>query len=122
MRRCCSLLGFALLAAACTTDPVDGVDLTISVRKAPIAPVEMPGVDNSAPVDGAEVRVLQDMARMRVMHTGRDGLVTTVLEAGTYQVRVVTCPGTVALPPPATVTLSTDGPDQVALTCDTGIR
>ncbi len=106
----------------CSTDPDNGVAVTISVRRGPIQPVEQPGQDNTAPVDNAEVRILRDEATIKVEDTGSNGLATVTLEPGRYVARITICPGSLAPPQPEPFTAGPGSDNRVTLVCDTGIR
>ncbi len=112
----------ALLAAACTTQPtIGGNQATIRVRRGPISPVEMPGVNNSLPVPGAAVSVLHNGVPVAGGTTDSTGLLQLNLGSGTFQARVTSCPGAISLPAPVTFTTPLEVV-LIDLECDTGIR
>ncbi len=122
-----ALLFGTVLLVACSgttilgTDP--GTGLIVTVRKGPIQPVAREGEENTAPVAGATVRIrlLASGERLTVT-TGSDGRISTLLNPGAYEVRVVECPGALALPGPDTTLVVPGGFALVHLECDTGIR
>lgn len=120
--RMCLVLLLSMAVTGCSTDPENGVTVTISVRRGPIAPVAQPGEDNTAPVGDAEVRILRDEARIELKYTGSTGLAEVVLEPGSYVARVTVCPGSLALPEPQPFTAAAGADNRVTLVCDTGIR
>lgn len=116
----------ALAAVGCAvsilgSDPRTGLD--VAVRRGPLVPVEQPGVENSAPVGDASVRV------RRVAETGSaeattgvDGRVAFALAPDRYEITVRECPGALGLPRAETVRVSSGTRTGVTLLCDTGIR
>ena len=112
-----------VLLVACTVTVDPGTGVTVEVRRGPITPVTLEGVDNTAPVAGAVVRVadLRGSERGRGVTDG-GGLASVTVAAGSYQATVVTCPGAMAVPAPASVTVTAGVLTQVRLECDTGIR
>lgn len=117
-----TLLCLSVIAAGCSSDPDNGVTVTISVRRGPVMPVEEPGEDNTEPVGDAEVRILRDDARIELKYTGSTGLATVVLEPGSYVARVTVCPGSMSLPEPLPFSVTAGSDNRVTLVCDTGIR
>ena len=119
-------LSLCLAAAGCA-DSIAGADpetgLRVEVRKGPIAPVGRPGEENSAPVEGARVRVRgAERGGSVEARTGADGTVRVLLVPARYRVTVEACPGALGLPD---AVMSTVRPGEIAdarLTCDTGIR
>ena len=122
MRRHRLLVAAGLLLAACSTEPVlGGGDTVIRVLRSPINPVEMPGVNNSAPVEGAQVSVLRNGRAVAGGATDAAGLLRLQLGTGTFEARVTTCPGAIALPAPVSFTAPLEAA-LVSIECDTGIR
>ena len=103
------------------TDPSTGV--LIQVRRGPIAPVQRDSVDNTAPVNGATV-VLVDGSGNPVASATTDtsGTARVLAFPGAYQVDVQTCPGAMRTPQPAAVTVAQGSFAPAQLVCDTGIR
>ena len=54
--------------------------------------------------------------------TGADGTVRLLLSPGDYRVEVTACPGALALPGEAPVTVEPGSIESITLSCDTGIR
>ena len=114
----------ASLAACGVTEPV-GLDsgLEIHVARGPIQPVARQGEANTAPVPGATLRVTNQRDGAAVSaRTDEQGVARLALESGTFEVRVVTCPGARHVPRPSTVTVTAGSVAVVRLECDTGIR
>lgn len=113
------------LAAGCG-DSIVGADpdtgLRVEVRKGPIEPVERPGRENTAPVEGARVRIHGARGGSLQARTGTDGTVRLRLVPGRYRLEAVSCPGTLALPAPVQATVHAGEVAEVRLECDTGIR
>lgn len=116
----------ALAAVGCAasilgSDPRTGLD--VHVRRGPLAPVEQPGVENSAPVEGARVRIrpVADAGSAEATTDG-DGTVGFAVPAGRYEVAVRDCPGALGLPGADTVRVASGARTGVTLVCDTGIR
>ena len=122
MRRAVALT--ALLLAGCAADVVDRTTgILVEVRRGPLTPVAPPGVDDTAAVEAAQVRIQalngRELARGS---TGADGTIALPVSAGMRVASVVTCPGALALPSPETVEVVAGAYARVALLCDTGIR
>lgn len=114
-----------LLVAGCAgsllgTDPETGLDL--QVTRSPIDPVEREGEPNFAPVADAVVEVRKEGGGSARATTDADGQVRLVLDPGRYAVEVEECPGALAFPPPAEVTVEAGAFTPLRLDCDTGIR
>jgi hypothetical protein len=103
------------------TDPSTGV--LIQVRRGPIAPVQQDSADNTAPVNGATV-VLVDGSGHQVATATTDtsGTARVLAFPGGYQVDVQMCPGAMRTPQPAAVTVVLGAFASAQLVCDTGIR
>ncbi len=119
----------ATASAACSSDPEQpealNSGLAITVVRGPINPVEMEGVDNTAPVAGAGLAVVNaDGRTLFTASTDANGEARVALPPGSYIVEVRSCPGALpgsALPSsPAAVVAEQFTP--VRLECDTGIR
>lgn len=120
-----SLAVLVVLAGCATsilgTDPDTGVD--VAVRKGPIFPVVQPGQDDTAPVEDARVRIRPLGADGHAeARTDAGGMAGFALVAGTYEVAVLECPGTLALPAPDTAIVTAGERTVLTLVCDTGIR
>ena len=118
------ILALAALGCAASilgSDPSTGLD--VAVRRGPIAPVEQPGLDNTAAVPGARVRVRPVGESGRADGSTDDaGVVAFSLAAGIYAVTVIECPGALGLPETDTARVSRGERTSVTLVCDTGIR
>ena len=116
------LLAVTLSLAACaqSVDPSTGI--AVAVRRGPISPLEQPGLDNTAPVTGASVVVLQAGRLFASATTDSAGAATVPVAAGAYQVEAATCPGALHLPGPVGVTVTAGMLAPARLECDTGIR
>ena len=119
------ILALVPLLAGCGSsilgdDPATAI--AVSVRKSPIQPVPREGEDNSAPVAGALVRVRAEGGGQLDRRTAADGTVRVPLAPGRYEVEVRECPGALALPPPAAVSVTRGHEEALTLMCDTGIR
>jgi hypothetical protein len=115
------IVGIGACAKQVPTDPSTGV--LIQVRRGPIAPVQQDSVDNTAPVTGATV-VLVDGSGAQVASATTDtsGTARVLAFPGAYQVDVQTCPGAMRTPQPAAVTVAEGSFAPAQLVCDTGIR
>lgn len=123
-RRPLARLALLVVFVGCSrvpTDPTTGV--LIQVRRGPITPVQVDSVDNTAPVDGASV-VLLDASGNQVgaATTDTSGTASMLAFPGAYQVSVETCPGALRSPTPAAVTVVQGSFATTRLVCDTGIR
>lgn len=118
------VLALAALGCAASilgSDPETGLD--VAVRKGPIQPVAQEGVEDTAPVEGARVRVrpVGESGRADGTTDG-EGLVGFALPPGSYEVKVRECPGTLGLPGADTAQVGSGARTTVTLVCDTGIR
>lgn len=116
-----ALAAFGCVASILGSDPRTGLD--VHVRRGPLVPVEQPGVDNSAPVEGARVRIrpVADGGSAEAT-TGGDGTVGFAVPAGRYEVAVRDCPDARGLPRADTARVASGARTAVILLCDTGIR
>jgi len=97
--------------------------LTVQVHRGPITPVTRMGVDNTAPVEQAVVRVV-DAAGREVGRgkTNNKGEAHLPLKPGKYTVQVLACGQMRYLPEPEPVTITAEQPTKIRFDCDTGIR
>jgi hypothetical protein len=116
------LLGAAFVLAACGQSLSPTTGIAVALRRGPIAPVEQPGVDNTAPVPGGTVVVLQGGRLVASATTDSAGTAMVPVAAGDYRVQAATCPGALALPAPVSVTVTAGMLAPAHLECDTGIR
>lgn len=101
-------------------DPATGV--TVSVTRGPIRPVAREGEVNEEPVAGAVVQVRASSGGSAEAVTGTGGTAVLQPQPGDYRVTVTQCPGALALPGGAAVTVTEGRIESVTLSCDTGIR
>jgi Carboxypeptidase regulatory-like domain len=113
----CCLLGGALALAA--SGRLEG-----SVSRGPLAPVERPGILNSAPVAGAAIEIATPAGKkIATVQSDSNGRYSAQLPPGTYRV-VVTSPAAAfhRKNVPATVTLKAGQITRLDIRLDTGIR
>lgn len=119
-------LGVTIPASlACGAREPLGLDagLEIHVARGPIQPVAVEGQANTAPVAGATLRITSQRDGTAVSaQTDEQGVARLALESGTFEVRVLTCPGALRVAPPSTVPVTAGSLAVVRLECDTGIR
>lgn len=115
------LAALGCAASILGSDPATGLDVV--VRRGPLYPLEQPGVENTAPVEGALVRIrpVGETGNARGT-TDAEGRVGFAVPAGRYAASVLECPGTFALPRSDTTEVTAGARTSVTLVCDTGIR
>ena len=112
----------AAVSTACTAAlSPDARTIAIAVRRGPIAPVGQPGVDNTAPVAGAEIRIRSGGRTIATTSTDTAGRASVTVEPGSYTADVTRCPGAMSLPAPEPFAVPL-APGGLRLECDTGIR
>ncbi|WP_218081527.1 carboxypeptidase regulatory-like domain-containing protein [Anthocerotibacter panamensis] len=107
---------------AVSGSPATGIQ--VEVRRGPISPVTRVGVDNTAPMPEARVRVVnQTRKEVAQAVTDAQGRSTVRLAPGTYEVMVMNCAGIrVGASEPVEATVTADAMTPVRIECDTGIR
>jgi len=110
-------------SSSSASDSSAGSGAIVEVVRGPIQPVQQQGMDNTAPVSGAEVTI-RDSSGQAVASdaTGGDGKASFALAPARYEIEVTTCPGAMSLPPARAVTVSDGSFTAVRMQCDTGIR
>jgi hypothetical protein len=121
MQRALGLL--VALTVACGAGPLDpSTGIAAEVRRGPISPVDQVGVDNTAPVPGAQVVILSGNYALGQVTTDAAGKATMNVPPGDYQVAVYTCPGAMRAPAPVGTHVASGALTSVRVVCDTGIR
>lgn len=121
MRKLRWLLGLGLLTGGMVWAMNTG--LTVQVYRGPITPLTRIGVDNTAPVDQAVVRVVDPMGReVGRGKTNTKGEAYLTLQPGKYTVQVLACGQMRYLPEPEPVTITAKQLTKIRFDCDTGIR
>ncbi|MDB5033240.1 MAG: hypothetical protein JWQ98_481 [Chlorobi bacterium] len=95
------------------------------VRRSPIYPMTSAGVDNSAPVSGAQISVeLDGREKLGVAVSDSSGVFALVLAPGTYLLTPLPLEAMPNTAPPAAqrVVVPDDGIGRVTFNYDTGIR
>jgi hypothetical protein len=94
-----SLLSFAACRTAPTEDqPKNHAGFDIDVRKAPISPIELEGVDNSAPLPGAPIHIAGTAIDTTVI-SDPSGHIFIQVPFGTYAVTAMELPDKWPSPP-----------------------